>query len=194
MNITIARVLFAEESSNTVNELLRLLQFWMVSGCRDRPERRARDALCILSPILRGHDAIGFTPQHKCRHSDPSQPVSELWIVHMRLPGVYAQRIPVPRKRDHFRVAHRIADRRLPAKSINAVRPTRGIMPRALVQLRLIGVEEMHDVAHLPSADLDADGIDQHQPVDLSGTRHRELSRNPSAETEADDMDARRGD
>src|SRR5215469_13032907 len=146
----------------------------------------AADQIGISPAVCRGHYSVAGAPQHQCRHRNTVQPVLELRVVHMRPPGVEAERIPVAGEEDHFVIAHRVVYSRLPAETPAAGRPARRIMPAASVQLLWRGVEEMHDVALFAAADLDAYRVDQHEAVDFWRAGGGDLRGDPAAEREAD--------
>ena len=128
---------------------------------RNRRGRRARDRMRSAVPH---RNSVGM----RMRCSRPLQ----LGIVHVGRPGERARALrgcaprPAPRLRHRLVVA--LAGGRIEIGE--------------RVELRLGHREDVDDVAGLAVADLDADGVGQHQVRQPRGRLHRDLGRDPAAE------------
>jgi hypothetical protein len=76
------------------------------AGVRDDLDLRARDEPAVGAAVIGRDDAVLGAPQYQGWHRDPAQPVLQLRVVHVRAPGIEAQRIPIAREHHHLVVAH----------------------------------------------------------------------------------------
>ena len=149
-----------------------------MAGFLDHLEARARDQPAVGEPVIGGHHPVARAPQHQRRHPDPAEPVLELRVVHVGVPGIEAQRLPVARVDDQLLVAHRIVIGRL-----------RRVVPAAAADLGRVGVEDVEDIAGLAVADLDADRVDEDQLAQPVAGGDRDLRRQPAAEGQPEQCD-----
>ena len=69
------------------------------------------------------------------------------------------------------------------------IRALRRVVPAPPPHFGRVGIEHVEDVALLPAADLDADGVDQDQLVDAMARGDGDLGRDPAAERQSDHVD-----
>src|SRR4029077_8884383 len=84
-----------QELHDRVDEGSGLLDLGMMTGALDQLETRAGDQLAVGAPVRRLHDAVAGAPHDERRHRDAAQPAPELRIVHVRIPAVETERVPV---------------------------------------------------------------------------------------------------
>src|SRR5262245_42253404 len=83
------RLSLADERSDALDEGCRLLEVREVAGAGDRLEPRDGNRASVRVAVVGGSDeSIVGTPQEHGRQRDPVQPLLELRIVEVRLPGV----------------------------------------------------------------------------------------------------------
>src|SRR5207302_8048056 len=66
---------------------LRLLDMRKMARLRDRLERRTGYRGAIAPAVFRGRETVARAPQEENRHADAMQPVLQLRVVHVRIPG-----------------------------------------------------------------------------------------------------------
>jgi hypothetical protein len=152
-----------------------------VSRLRNGLGLRLRDERRIALEILGGDDAVARAAQKQCGNVHPVQPMLELRIVHVRLPGQQRQRLAVTGEDMKLLLRHR--------RQVDRV--LRGIVKAQLVELVLGHREHIRDVELVGRAGLDADRADQHQPLEPLRYLGGEVGGNPSADRQADNVGSR---
>src|SRR6267142_2364077 len=105
------------------DEGVGLLDLGMVARALDELEARARDQRAVGPPVGRLHDPVAGSPEHEGRHPDPVQPSLELGVVHVGMPPVEGERLPVPGALDQLLVGHGVEVRRRPHRVVPASPP-----------------------------------------------------------------------
>ena len=147
-----------------------------ISGWCPAPAMSSKRApgmqLGVGAAIGRRHEAVAGPPHHQRRHADAAEPPLELGVVHVGVPAIETERIPVAGPQDELLVRHRVV----------VGRPSRRIVPRPAAHLGRRGVEDVEDVGRLTVADLDAERVHEDEAVETMPTRHRDLGREPATE------------
>src|SRR5262250_2154125 len=125
-----------EELHDRVHEGPGLLDLGMMPGALDQLEARGRDQARVRAPVRRLHDAVAGAPHDERRHGDAREPALELRIVHVRIPAVEAERLPVPRA-DH---------ELLVGQHVEIGRPGRRIVPAPALHFLRRRVEDVEDL------------------------------------------------
>src|SRR5262245_59955918 len=165
----------SEELHDRVDESRGLLDLGTVSGALDQLETRLGNQRAVCPPVGRLHDAVAGTPHDERGYGDAGEPTFELRVVHVRVPAVEAERLPAAGADHELLVRERIEIRR----------PALGIVPAPPLHFLRRGVEDVQDVRCLAIAHLDAERVDEYQPVEPVATLHGELGGEPAAEREA---------
>src|SRR5262245_6839792 len=168
-----------QEGHDALGERLGLLDLRMVARPVDQLEARPGDGCGVGPAIVWRHDPVAGAPQHERGHGDPGQPPAQVRVVHIWMPAVETEGFPVPVAQDKVFVGH----------GIEVGRPAVGVVPAPSHHLARRCVEDVQDVRRLPIADLDAEGIDQDEPVQAMAARHRDLGGQPSAERQPQQRD-----
>src|SRR5206468_12530567 len=84
-----------QERRDAIGEGFGLLDLRMMPRRLDDLEARARNQGAVAASVRRLHDPVPGAPQHERRDRDPTQPALELRVVHIRMPAVEAERVPV---------------------------------------------------------------------------------------------------
>ena len=144
----------------------------MVSCLGDKLKARARNQAAVGSTVGRCDNSVTRPPQHEGRPADPAQPTFELRVVHIGMPAVQAQRVPVFGVEDNFVIRHCIEvggrlGRIVPAVPANDFRR---------------GVEDIQDIRCFAIADFDPHSIYEDQSVNAVLTRDCDFRCQPATE------------
>src|SRR3989441_10069156 len=166
-----------QELRDGVDEGVGLLDLWMMPRPLDQLEPRVGDQLAISPSIRRLDDTVAGAPQHERRHPDAAEPALELGVVHIRMPPVEAERLPVPGANDQLVVRERV----------EVGRPLSGIVPAAPLHFLRRGVEDVENVRGLAIADLDAECVHEDELVQTMTARDGHFRREPAPEGQSDE-------
>ena len=100
-------------------------------------------------------------------------------VVHIRVPAVETQGLPVPGTNNNVVIRHRI----------EVGRPLSWIVPAPSLDLLRRGVEHIENVRRLPVGHLDTKRVDKDEPINAMGTRDRDFRGQPAAEGQSHKRD-----
>mgnify|MGYP003343184349 CR=1 FL=1 len=129
------------------------------------------DELRIGLAVVWRDDAIRGAPNHQGGGADQAEPTLQLWVVHVGLPSITAQRLPIAVHHHQLLVRHLIRVWRKPIRVMPAPEPD------------FIGpfIENIENIGRHGVADFDAQGVHQHQLLDPLAEFDRNFSGQPSA-------------
>src|SRR5262249_10100827 len=98
----------SEKIEDVFGEQVRLLELRVMPGAIDKGKARPRNERRISATVGGAHDAAGGAPQPRLRRGDAAEPALEPRVVHVGLPAVEAERLPVARAPRERRIGKRI--------------------------------------------------------------------------------------
>src|SRR5262245_61290306 len=161
-----------QEARDVLGKGFGLLDLRVVAGALDEHEARAGNQGAVGLTVRGLDDPVARAPEHERRHRDAAEPALELGIVHVRLPAVEGQRVPVPGANDQLVVRQRVVVRR----------PFRRVVPAPPLHLLRRRVEDVQDVRRLAIADLETERVHEDETVDAMAALHRDFRGEPAPE------------
>src|SRR5258706_11554237 len=111
---TVCSAWLARERYHPLHERSRLLDLRCGSGLRDNFHPRARDRRAVSFDILRADQPVAPAADQQGWQFEPTEPIAQLGIMHVRLPAIERERLAVARDYPELLVGHcSIVDRGL---------------------------------------------------------------------------------